>query len=188
LQNRPLGSGGFELRQTGVDSKDNPVFEPALPDPKNNQSFVGNSNQPMTPEQQARVEQTLEKANAAMKLGTARLAKVTCVKIGGEESWTGTYQFGPDPIFDSIGGNIKDLPSGGPLLMRFLSSPEFSTLLQLIYDRELASIGVRDLVIEHRAVRLTLYRWPSPSFGEVEYGVWEAPEFNRVTAPPGQAR
>jgi hypothetical protein len=187
LHDRPLGSGGFDLRQTGVDGKENPVFEPAWKDPNNNQSFVGGSSQPMAPEERARIEQTLERANAAVKLGTARLVKVTWVKIGGEESWTGAYQFGPDPVADGFGGNIKGLPSGGPLIVRFFNSPEFPALLQTIHDRELASIGVRDLVIERRAVRLTLYRWRAPSFGEVEYGVWGEPELNPVTAPPRQA-
>lgn len=187
LQDRPLGSGGFELRQTGVDSKDNPVFGPAWKDPSNNQSFVGGTNQATTPEERARIEQTLEKANAAMRLGTARLVKVRHLKVGSDESWTGDYQFGPDPIYDCIGGNIKGLPSGGPSIVKFLGSSEFGDLLQMISRRELASVGVRDLVIEHRSIRLTQYRWHTPSFGEVEYGVWEAPEINRVTASPGQA-
>lgn len=187
MRDRPLGSGGFDLRQTGVDGKMNLVFEPAWKDPMNNQSFVGGANQALAPEERARIAQTLERANAALKLGTARLVKVVHVRIGDEESWTGDYQFGPDPVADGFGGNIKGLPSGGPSIVRFFNSPEYPALLQMIHDRQLASVGVRDLVIEQRAVRLTLYRWRSPSFGEVEYGVWRAPEPGPATAPPRQA-
>lgn len=188
LQNRPLGSGGFELRQTGVDGRDNPVFEPAWKDPKNNQSFVGSSNQPLAPEERARIKQNLERANAAMKLGTAPLVDVVYVRIGDDEAWFGDYQFGPDPIRDIIGSEIKGLPRGGPLTSRFVASQEYRDLDLKILRRELPTSGARDLVIDHIPMRLKLYRWHSAEFGEVEIGSWRSAEVERFLSRAREPR
>ena len=133
-------------------------------------------------------QRILERAHAALALGNVTLARVVCVQIGNEEHWSGIYSFGPDPLNDIIGGDIPGMPRGGPTITRFLISGESERFTYGIYFDTLAPVGTRDLVIEHRAIRMNVYRLQVPGYGEVTYSLWEAAGQEQLTKPGRQRR